>query len=54
MALFGSERDASLVKKINRELINKVIDIEVQKGQTIKVTIDKNIDPKKVKLKLVS
>jgi len=29
MALFGSERDASLVKKINRELINKVIDIEV-------------------------
>ncbi len=29
MALFGSERDASLVKKINRELINEIIDMEV-------------------------
>ena len=29
MALYGSERDASLVKRINRELINEIIDMEV-------------------------
>lgn len=29
MALFGSERDAQLVKRINRELINEIIDIEI-------------------------
>ena len=29
MALFGSARDASLIKSINRELINRVIDTEV-------------------------
>ena len=29
MALFGSARDASLVRTINRELINKYIDMEV-------------------------
>ena len=29
MALFGSSRDASLIKSINRELINRFIDTEV-------------------------
>tara|TARA_R110001592_G_scaffold7575_3_gene42241 strand:+ start:541 stop:1077 length:537 start_codon:yes stop_codon:yes gene_type:complete len=29
MALFGSSRDASLIRSINRELINNVIDTEV-------------------------
>ena len=29
MALFGSARDASLVRKLNRELINELIDMEV-------------------------
>jgi len=29
MAFIGSERDASLVKRLNQELINKIIDIEV-------------------------
>jgi len=29
MALFGSERDASLIKRFNRELINELVDIEV-------------------------
>ena len=29
MALYGSARDASLIRSINRELINNVIDIEV-------------------------
>ena len=29
MALFGSARDASLVRSINRELINEFIDTEV-------------------------
>ncbi len=29
MALFGSSRDASLIKSINRELINRYIDTEV-------------------------
>ena len=29
MALFGSARDASLVRTINRELINRYIDTEV-------------------------
>ena len=29
MALFGSARDASLVRSVNRELINNFIDTEV-------------------------
>ena len=29
MALFGSGRDASLVRSINREIINNIIDVEV-------------------------
>ena len=29
MALFGSARDASLIRSINRELINNIIDVEV-------------------------
>ena len=29
MAVFGSERDASLIKRLNRELINEIIDIEI-------------------------
>ncbi len=29
MALYGTERDASFIKKINRELINEIIDIEI-------------------------
>ena len=29
MALFGSARDASLVRSINRELINEFIDTEI-------------------------
>jgi len=29
MALFGSARDASLIRSVNRELINNLIDIEV-------------------------
>ena len=29
MALFGSARDASLIRSINRELINEFIDIEI-------------------------
>ena len=29
MALFGSARDANLVRKVNRELINRYIDTEV-------------------------
>mgnify|MGYP001180001039 FL=1 len=48
VALEGS---SPLRDKVFSVAISKVIDIKVQKGQTIKVTIDKNIDPKKVKLK---
>ena len=29
MALFGSARDANLIRSVNRELINKYIDTEV-------------------------
>ena len=29
MAIFGSSRDASLIKSINRELINDFIDVEI-------------------------
>ena len=29
MALFGSDRDASLVRTVNRELINNFIDVEI-------------------------
>ena len=29
MALFGSARDASLLRSVNRELINRYIDTEV-------------------------
>ena len=29
MALYGSDRDVSLVRSINRELINKFIDVEI-------------------------
>ena len=29
MALFGSARDASLVRTVNRELINNLIDTEI-------------------------
>ena len=29
MALFGSARDASLIRSINRELINEFIDTEI-------------------------
>ena len=29
MALFGSGRDANLIRSVNRELINKYIDTEV-------------------------
>ena len=29
MALFGSARDASLVRHLNRELINELIDMEI-------------------------
>ena len=48
VALEGS---SPLRDKVFSVAISKVIDIKVQKGQTIKVTVDKNIDPKKVKLK---
>ena len=30
MALFGSGRDASLIRSINRELINRYIDTEIE------------------------
>ncbi|HCT53582.1 MAG TPA: hypothetical protein DF712_14105 [Balneola sp.] len=29
MALYGSSRDASLFKKLNEELINKIVDVEI-------------------------
>jgi len=43
MALFGSDRDMSLFRSVNRELINRLIDIEVLLYKLNLETTDSNI-----------